>query len=757
MDKPFLLSCAIVFGLLANHAAATQADDTSIAIAGQNAGPTPFISQLTLTASDTNVIRSIQFRIAPKAGSVTRPLSGTYARNYLIDRGYLLPPPENAVFLPVYGLYDGFANEVILTYRFLDGSSKTETTTITTAAFSDPCGYKSPTILQGRTGDTTLSYDYMMVNESCDTFAPAVIDTDGTLRWVGNAGISDVSGIFFDNAFFVADGATLNRIDLDGTVTLIHDYSDVGVVRIHHTIERGKTGLILEVDTEADFESTVMEVDTAGKVLKTWSLADIISAAMLAKGDDPSLFVEPPADWFHNNSVAYNRADDSIAVSSRENFVICLDYESEAIKWILGDPTKHWHQLPSLAQYALALAPNSLPPVGQHSVSISYNQELLLFDNGVESLFQFPPGASRPYSSPRRYKLDLVADTATEVWNYEMDQSVSSSFCSSVYEDAPLNYLVDYALVNGLTDDPKYAQLMGLNAAGKKVFYYQYGPVDQCVTAFNSIPLHLEATNFPAVGPQALNLSTRGKIGTGEDALIGGLIISGIDSKEVALRVLGPSLANQGVAGALADPVLTVYDLSGNLVASNDNWQTDPGAAELAADGLAPTEPNEAATTQQLAPGAYTVVATGQQGTSGIGLVEVYDLSPVSSSKLANLSSRGRVETGDDVLISGLIVGEVASSTIVVRALGPSLSAAGVADPLPDPTLTVYDANGFAIAANDNWAEDPDAPDLTKNSLAPNNPAEAAIILRLPAGAYTAVVNGTGNSTGVALVDVYHL
>jgi hypothetical protein len=128
--------------------------------------------------------RTIQFTVAPKAGSVTRPLSGTYSAEYLTSRGYL-NASTGEIFLPVYGLYDDYDNTVTLTYRFLDGSSKQDSTVITTATFSDPCGYKNPTVLQARTDNTKLSYDFIMVDNACSFFSPAVIDTDGALRWVG--------------------------------------------------------------------------------------------------------------------------------------------------------------------------------------------------------------------------------------------------------------------------------------------------------------------------------------------------------------------------------------------------------------------------------------------------------------------------------------------------------------------------------------------------------------------------------------------
>ena len=603
----------LVFSRLAG---ASEADDTTITITALTAGATPFISQLTLTASDTTVIKSIQFTITPKPGSVTRPLSGTYSRDYLVSRGFLQPPSDE-IFLPVYGLYDGFTNTVSLTYDFVDGSSKQDSTTIATATFDDPCGYKNPTILQARTASTSLSYDYILVKGGyCSIYSPAIIDTDGALRWVGTAHQETGTGTFFDNAAYVAAGPRLYRIELDGAFTFLGDYSDIGVTDFHHNIDRGKVGLILDADTAAYFESTIIEVDVAGTVLKQWNMADIISAAMIAGGDDPSQFVYPaPTDWFHNNGVAYNRADDSLIISSREDFLICIDYETSAIKWILGDQTKKWYQFPSLAQYALTLAPGSLPPIGQHAPSITYDQNIMVFDNGQKSIFQVPAGEQRGYASPRKYKLDVTAKVATEVWNFAMDQSVVCPFCGSVYEDAPLNYIVDYAFEPAGAGS-YIAQLLGLDAAGETIFYYQYPTASGCTTAYNSSPLHLENTTFPTVGPQTLNLSTRGNISGGDDVLIGGFIVTGTGSKEVVLRALGPSLAHSGLTGTLADPVLTLYNSAGMVIATNDYWQTDPSAAQLTADGLAPSDPLEAATLQSLLPGAYTAVVTGKDSTS---------------------------------------------------------------------------------------------------------------------------------------------
>jgi arylsulfate sulfotransferase len=765
MKTYLLIVVGAAFMIFSHIAGATYADDTTIRITGHTAGATPFISKLTLAVSNTSVLKSIQFAIDPRPGSVTRPLSGTYSNDYLVGRGFENPHTGD-VLLPVYGLYAGRTNIVRLTYRFVDGSSKQAQTTVTTASFNDEgCGYNTPTKLQPRTNSTELSYDYMFDRSACGDYSPIILDTDGALRWVSPLPTQSAlfaASTFFDNAVYLTQGTKLFRIELDGDARLVADYRNMGVINFHHNIGRfakSKTGILLEPDTSSYFESTIMEVDsTDGRVLKTFNMATIIGAAMAAGGDDPSQFIFPrPIDWFHNNGALYNRADDSLIVSSRENFVIDLDYNTGAIKWILGDPTKKWHQFASLRKFAITTAPGSLPPIGQHSPSLTYDLGLMVFDNGQNSIFQNPPGAQREYASPRKYSLDLINKVATEVWNFPMNQSIHSPFCGSCYEDAPHNYVIDYAFVNGgLPGRPTFAQLIGLDASGEKIFYYQY-PTVGCNTAYNSIPLHLESTSFPTVGPQALNLSTRGNVLTGDSVLIGGFVITGTEAKTVVLRALGPSLSSFGVTGVLSDPVLKLYNSSHTLIATNDNWQSDPHNADIRKNGFAPDNLLESATFQTLAPGAYTVIVTGNNSGTGIGLVELYDLSPLSNSKLANMSTRGNVGTGEDVLISGFTIGDVGNTTVIVRALGPSLGRFGLSGVLSDPTLTIFDSTGTAIATNDNWRDDVNALDVQRNALSPPNERESALVLRLPAGEYTAVVSGANGGTGIGLVEVYTL
>ena len=257
-------------------------------------------------------------------------------------------------------------------------------------------------------------------------------------------------------------------------------------------------------------------------------------------------------------------------------------------------------------------------------------------------------------------------------------------------------------------------------------------------------------------GGQLLNISTRQEVSLGEKVSIGGFIISGTAPKTVLLRGMGPSLSARGVTGVLQNPTLELHEPDGTVV-RNDDWN-DTNAAAIKATGLAPKHDTESAILETLQPGAYTVVLAGKNDSSGVGLVEVYDLDQASNSALRNISTRGFVDKGQQVMIGGFIVGagrSAGAANVVVRALGPSLSGAGVADPLSDPELELHDASGTTIATNDNWQSDPGAAQIKKDHLAPPKPKEAATIQTLAPGAYTVVVRGVDNTTGVGLVEAY--
>jgi erythromycin esterase-like protein len=243
-------------------------------------------------------------------------------------------------------------------------------------------------------------------------------------------------------------------------------------------------------------------------------------------------------------------------------------------------------------------------------------------------------------------------------------------------------------------------------------------------------------------------------VGTGEDALIAGLIVTGNQPKKVILRAIGPSLGNGSLAGALQDPTLELFKGS-QSIASNDNWRSSQ-QSEIEMSTIPPTDDRESAIVATLEPNQlYTAIMRGTDNSTGIGLVEVYDLEPGADSKLVNISSRGSVRIGDNVMIAGMIaVGDQGSSqTVLVRALGPSLP---VNQKLANPTLELVNANGAIIRANDDWQSHQRAA-IEAATIPPTNNQEAAILANIQPGRYTAIVRGAGDSTGVALVEVYAL
>ena len=240
-------------------------------------------------------------------------------------------------------------------------------------------------------------------------------------------------------------------------------------------------------------------------------------------------------------------------------------------------------------------------------------------------------------------------------------------------------------------------------------------------------------------------------VGTGDNVMIGGFIVTGTVPKKVIIRAIGTSLT-PGFPEALLDPYLEVHDSTGAIIAANNDWQDGDKDAVLAS-GIAPTEDKESALVLTLDPGNYTAIVSGVGGTTGIGLVEVYDLSATEPSKLANISTRGLVQTGDDVMILGTIILGDAPAKVIFRAIGPTLPVPGA---MADPTLELHDGMGNLIVSNDNWRSTQEA-EIIATTIPPSNDLESAIVATLGPGEYTAIVRGTNNTTGVALVEAYQL
>ena len=355
---------------------------------------------------------------------------------------------------------------------------------------------------------------------------------------------------------------------------------------------------------------------------------------------------------------------------------------------------------------------------------------------------------------------------------------------------APGRYSMTISYANG--DPVRYALLSVNGSPGTPVTFPSTGSFQtvgsiQTTVVLNTGNNTLEFSN-PIVGSWAPdfdqiqfncptsylgNISTRSFVQTGADVMIGGFIVQGTHSKRVILRAIGPELNQYGVSNAMCDPTLELHNGAGALIASNDNWQTTIIGGIITSDqvqdiensGHAPTDARESAIIADLPPGNYTAIVRGVNDTTGVALVEAYDLSPSLHSILGNISTRSLVETGDDVMIGGFIVQGTQPKNVIIRAIGPELSQYGVPDPLADPTLELHNGNGALIGRNDNWQQTIIGGIITQNQVqdiqnsghAPTDPNESAIIANLPPGNYTAIVRGVNNTTGVALVEVYDL
>ncbi|HXM32993.1 MAG TPA: peptidylprolyl isomerase [Chthoniobacterales bacterium] len=264
--------------------------------------------------------------------------------------------------------------------------------------------------------------------------------------------------------------------------------------------------------------------------------------------------------------------------------------------------------------------------------------------------------------------------------------------------------------------------------------------------------------NVVAAPGRLVQLSTRMQVGTGDNALIGGFIMRGPSPKRLMIRGIGPS---SGLNGALADPVLELHDGTGAIIATNDNWGDAANKQDIIDTGIAPNSPNEAAILITVASDPntanYTAIVRGANNTTGLGLVEVYDLDSGPGSTLLNISTRGQVNVDPNALIGGFFVGGTDSKKILVRAIGPSLPPANVPNPLADPILELRNGSGTLIDQNDDWGSSPNKTAIQNSGVAPTNSKESAVLQTLAAGPYTAIVRGVNNGTGVGSVEVYQL
>jgi len=483
---------------------ATETTNTPHVVVTQSAtSVNPFIHFLSLTGEGTTAVRAVGVLIRPKAGTFAKPVTNSYSIEYLQAKGYA-GPHSSAIVIPVVGLYQNYANTIDV---YIDFGNSTRTVTsvqIQTAPYVSPPGVTyMPQIVKAFDGTATLGFNYFFIKTRAGS--PAVFDIDGEIRWTADGITSSQWSIFSNNKFWIAspNSLALHSQELDGTVTS-RNIQSASYTNAHHNIETGKQGLLIEMDAGTgptrNIESILAEVDEAGQVLQEWNFADIIANEMLSGGDDPSLFVRPGIDWFHMNSAIYVAADDSLIVSSRENFVIKIDYQTAAIKWIFGDPTKYWYTFPSLRSKALTLNVGGLYPVGQHALSINSKGDLQLFNNGGWSFNQpvgAPRGVARSYSAVSAYAISDQTLEAVETMVFDNQQTLLSDICSSAYDAGDGSMLVTYSVADhGYMSGNLTPRLVGIDPNGAIAFDFRFIDSNYCFFSWNANFINFEHLVF---------------------------------------------------------------------------------------------------------------------------------------------------------------------------------------------------------------------------------------------------------------------
>jgi len=489
-----IASLALAFSAIAAPATAEAAAGLTVRSATVSS---EFVGQVVLRGVPSSLLQYITFTIVPKVGSTAKAISVTYSKAYLVAQRKLGSRAKEAT-IPIFGLYPGYNNTVRITVKQIYRKAITTTVRLLTAAYTGYFSAATRVDVTPRNKSIALDYSYMMVKHLANGLGPMILDIDGNVRWTGRPGMNSQGAyfwggsIYLDNSEGYSSGTKLFRMDMTGALTEVADYASEGVWGFHHNYDLGKVGLLIEpnitVDGAVHVESTIFEINKAGAILDRWNITQIVRDAMVAGGDDPSNFVRDGDDWLHINASTYWAAQNTLVVSGREDFVIGIGYDDKQIKWILGDLSKAWATYPSLMAYALTMAPGSIAPIGHHAVSITPDGNLMLFDNGYQSFNHSPAGDNHTYSAPRKYSINLVTKTATEVWNFKHNESIYSAICSSVYQKGS-SYLIDYAHGND-----GYLHLVGVGTQDRTAFEYTWA--GQCWDGWNTSIISLEGLRY---------------------------------------------------------------------------------------------------------------------------------------------------------------------------------------------------------------------------------------------------------------------
>jgi len=553
-----------------------------------------------------------------------------------------------------------------------------------------------------------------------------------------------------------ANGSEIDSIAVqaDGKILAGGDFTSVGG-QLRNRIARldPTTGLADSFDPNANSVVISIAVGTDGKIL--------VSGVFTNVGGQPRNHIarlDPTtglADSFdpNANGVVY-----SVAVGADGNVLAGGDFNGANS---IGGQTRNWiARLDATTGLADSFDPNA------NSLILSI---ALQADGKVLAGGQFTTIGGQSRSLFARLSNDTTA-----LQNLSVTQTAISWTCggsSPQFTRVTFEYSADnvnYTLLDKGTPVGSNWTLTGLNLPTAQNFYirargyYRSG----WQTGSESITESVRIAFIPTPGLVG-NVSTRLPVGTDDNVLIEGFIVQGPvgSAKKMMVRALGPSLAFFGIGDALANPTLEIHDSSNATVATNNNWRntevggliTGDQSAEISASGLAPGDDQESAIIANLAPGSYTAVVRGLGNTVGTGLVDAYDISAGSPARLANVATRGFIQPGDKLMIAGFIV-QNAPVRAVVRAIGPSLTAFGIGNALPDTTLQLRNENGVVLLENDDWKTDPaQKQELEGTGLQPTNDLEAAVIMTLPPGQYTAQVRGKGESNGIGVVEAYFL
>ena len=472
--------------------------------------------------------------------------------------------------------------------------------------------------------------------------------------------------------------------------------------------------------------------------------------AFLALGVERSFaYVLERASWTPNRTVVMHLSlPPNPGGPYRDGFASLSDSAQDALNI--------WNQ--NLVHMKFAVDRNGLlPPNGDDGdTSVTFSNTIYgqAFGSRVLAVTLVTPRTYTDGKPPRLIEADVIFNSSVTFDSYPGPLDPDGTY------DFHRVALHEFGHVVGL-DHPDQAtpkqnvQAIMNSIISSTVYTLQQDDINGAQALYGTGPSFLSST--PAAN--LVNLSTRGFVGTGDSAMIGGFIIQGSQPATIILRAIAHSLRAVGISNPLNDPLIELHDSTGQIITTNDDWIDSADSTTIASYHLDPPNSRESAIIATLNPGSYTAVVRAfdnhNDDLTGSGLVELYDLHR-SESRAGNISTRGQVLSGDDLLIGGFIIGGSVSKTLVVRALGPSLSNFGVANALTDPTLELRDASGNLRSSNDNWGSGPDAALIQAEGYAPTQPPESALQATLAPGNYTAIVRGV-NATGIGLVEVYDL